>query len=288
MTVHQIINDIIIKKLESGVIPWKPTWKIRTPMNYVSKRPYSGINQLLLACNKYNSPYYMTFNQIKNSGSRIKEGESGHIVTFMYDPETKHEQGGSNENSDKRRSSEIHLRYYKVWNIEQTNLEITEEDFGNENEPLLKCSDILACYKDSPIIIHQDIDPHYNKRKDEIHLPDLCKFKNSESYYATLFHELVHSTGHVSRINRKSLTDSTFFGSEKYGREELVAEIGSFMLCSKAQISTQTIDNCISYIQGWLKILNDDKSLLMSASKFAQEAFNYIIGNEISNSEWAA
>ena len=112
MTVYQLINDIIIKKLELGVIPWKPTWRIRTPMNYISKRPYSGINQLLLSCNNYTSPYYLTFNQVKKSGGKVKEGEGGHIVTFMYDPEA---EDSVESDIKKKKYFNVHLRYYKIW-----------------------------------------------------------------------------------------------------------------------------------------------------------------------------
>lgn len=285
MTVYQLINDIIIKKLESGVIPWKPTWRIRTPMNYISKRPYSGINQLLLSCNTYDSPYYLTFNQVKNLGGKVVEGEKGHIVTFMYEPEAEDNLGS---NTQQKKYSNVHLRYYKIWNIEQTTLEVKDDDFGNDNIPLLECSKIINGYHFAPDIIHQDTDPVYNKKRDEVRLPEMNKFENSESYYAALFHELTHSTGHASRLNRKSLTDPSFFGSEKYGQEELVAEVGAFMLCSKAQISTQTADNSIGYIQGWLEILKHDKSLLFSASKYAQDAFTYIIGNGIAKVEQVA
>ena len=101
-------------------------------------------------------------------------------------------------------------------------------------------------------------------------------FKSSEGYYSTLFHELVHSTGHVSRVNRKSLTDYTPFGSKEYSKEELITEIGAAFFCSMTGIKNETIDNSASYIQSWLRVLKDNVKMIVIAAGQSQKAVDYI------------
>jgi len=99
-----------------------------------------------------------------------------------------------------------------------------------------------------------------------------------EAFYATLFHELVHSTGHRERLNRKTLTDGAPFGSPTYSREELVAEMGAAFLCATAGIDDPTIEDSASYIQGWLTYLTSDPRALVIAGAQAQKAADYILG----------
>ena len=103
-------------------------------------------------------------------------------------------------------------------------------------------------------------------------------FPNVEDYYNTMFHELVHSTGHRNRLNREGVTNVVQFGSERYSKEELVAEIGAAMLCGIAEIENKTIDNSVSYIQSWLRALKNDSTLIVTASQQAQKASDYVQG----------
>ncbi len=120
---------------------------------------------------------------------------------------------------------------------------------------------------------------YYSPLTDSVHLPMQTKFESAEGYYGTLFHELVHSTGHAKRLARKGVVDITGFGTESYSQEELVAEIGAAFLCGTTGVDTGTVENSASYIAGWLKSLKDDKKLVVVAAAQAQRAVDYITGS---------
>jgi antirestriction protein ArdC len=112
-----------------------------------------------------------------------------------------------------------------------------------------------------------------------VHLPALTVFNSTEEHYSTLYHELVHSTGHKTRLDRTGIKDINF-GSETYSKEELIAEIGSAFLCGMTGIENKTLNNSSAYIAGWLKKLKDDKKLVVMAAAQAQKAVDHIT-NEV-------
>jgi len=119
----------------------------------------------------------------------------------------------------------------------------------------------------------------YSPREDYIGLPVRERFEQAEGYYATLFHELTHATGHESRLNRPTLTEKAGFGSNPYCKEELIAEMGAAFLCGHAEIGERTIDNSAAYLKGWLEQLRNDKTLIVQAAAQAQKAADFILGN---------
>ena len=109
-------------------------------------------------------------------------------------------------------------------------------------------------------------------------MPDHDTFESSEAYYKTLFHELAHSTGHESRLNRDMRGS---FGSQSYSREELIAEMTAGILCSQTGIETkQTLNNTAAYLRGWIKALKDDPRMLLWAAGRAQKAADYITDSQ--------
>jgi antirestriction protein ArdC len=116
----------------------------------------------------------------------------------------------------------------------------------------------------------------YRPVTDSIHLPDRNSFDSAGEYYSTLFHEMTHSTGHQSRLNRSTLTEVVPFGSETYSKEELVAEFGAAFLCAHAGIEN-TVNNSASYINGWLRKLRSDPKLAILAASQGQKAADYIL-----------
>ena len=108
-------------------------------------------------------------------------------------------------------------------------------------------------------------------------MPEQSRFDSNAAYFGTLFHEAVHSTGHKSRLDRELSKPGSFFGSEDYSKEELVAELGSAFLCGAAGIDPATLDNSAAYIDGWLKALKDDRRMLVSAGSKAQAAVDFIL-----------
>ena len=128
-------------------------------------------------------------------------------------------------------------------------------------------------------LLHQEGDKaFYRPSTDEVVLPIRKQFMSTAEYYSTVFHELTHSTGHASRLNR--LTQAAFFGSEDYSKEELVAEIGAAALVNHVGLETSnSIRNSAAYIQNWLQVLRDDKRFIVSASGKAEKAVNLILGS---------
>lgn len=117
---------------------------------------------------------------------------------------------------------------------------------------------------------------YYRPSEDLVRLPEPARFRSSEDYYATLFHEYAHSTGHSKRLDRKLDSDPQPFGSPDYGREELIAEMAAAFLCGQAGIHPAVVENQAAYLQGWLKTLKSDKKLVIAAAGQAQKAADWI------------
>ncbi len=113
------------------------------------------------------------------------------------------------------------------------------------------------------------------------------RFDGEAGYYATLFHELVHATGHEKRLKRLSILERNGFGSDPYCKEELIAELGSAFLCGHADIVDRTIDNSAAYLAGWLKQLQNDRTLIVYAAAQAQKAADFILDRKFAESEAA-
>ena len=116
----------------------------------------------------------------------------------------------------------------------------------------------------------------YRPGNDKLRMPEPTRFRSSEEYYSTLFHEYAHSTGHSKRLDRKLDSDPKPFGTPDYGKEELVAEMAAAFLCGHAGITPTVIENQAAYVQGWLKTIKADKKLVISAAGQAQRAADWI------------
>ena len=128
-----------------------------------------------------------------------------------------------------------------------------------------------------PRIRHLSSEAYSHPKEDYISMPMMNHFKDAESYWGTLFHELIHSTGHQNRLNRKEVVEWTGFYSESYSQEELVAEIGACYLKSHTGIDIHHFENNVAYIQNWLTKLRNDKRFIIFASAKAQRAVDYIL-----------
>lgn len=281
MNTYQIVTDRIIKMVEEkGHLPWQQTWSADTrhPANITRpETPYKGINFWILLSSGFRSPYWMTFNQAKSFGGNIKKGEKGTMIVFWKIQEDKKEPDPA-----KKKNKAI-LRYYYVWNLEQVENIPESKIPKKEVMPKLTFSPIEHCEKilsDMPIpkniIKHGYQYASYSPYYDKITMPNKESFQTEEYYYATLFHELSHATGHENRCNRKDAFGS-YFGREKYSKEELVAEIASCYLCHTAGIENKTIDNSAAYLGAWLKVLKSDPRLIVWAASAAEKATNYIL-----------
>lgn len=150
-----------------------------------------------------------------------------------------------------------------------------------DNNPIEQAENIVKNMPNKPEIIHNSQTAFYLPVNDVVNMPKFNKFVNSESYYSTLFHELVHSTGNEKRLNRHV---KSYFGSMAYASEELVAEIGAAFLCNLCGINN-TIENSAAYIDSWRKRISEDKQLVVRAASAAQKASDYILGKKAEEKE---
>jgi antirestriction protein ArdC len=286
MVTERVVTAIqdAIRDAENGnknaIAPWhKPWFENGTPVNLITKKPYRGINVFLLSMMGYTSPYFLSFNQVKNLGGNVKKGEKGIPVVF-WKWIVKNEDEDGNK-LDKPKNIPF-LRYYTVFNVAQT------EGIPEKKIPAIKTrifnpiedgDKIIANMPNRPTMTHDQARAYYMPSLDVVNMPKHELFESDNAYYSTCFHELVHSTGHASRLNRKEVTDANSFGSHNYSLEELVAEMGAVFLCNEIGI-TSTFDNSLAYLKSWLSKLKEDTKLLVMASGRAQKATDYIIGEK--------
>jgi antirestriction protein ArdC len=116
-------------------------------------------------------------------------------------------------------------------------------------------------------------------------MPNQERFDTEDGYYSTLFHELIHATGHEKRLNRPTLMESAGYGSDPYCREELIAEMGSAFLCGYSEIAERTVESSAAYVKHWLGQLKNDKTLVVQAAGQAQRAADFILGTTFEENE---
>jgi len=277
--VFALVTNRIIEHLENGIVPWKKPWSDRgLPRNLLTGKPYRGINVLLLSSLSYEENMFLTFNQAQALGGKVRTGEKSHLVVFWKWLEDTSAKDMGNEAMKKKIP---YLRYYQVFNIAQCSdipqwyLPLSQPC---KNDHIGICEAIVECMPCAPDIRHMGDEAYYHPFFDLVNMPSMHQFINSETYYSTLFHELIHSTGAKSRLNRKELVSAVI--PDKIGRyslEELTAEIGACYLNSYAGIDGWDFQNHIAYIQNWLERLRNDKRMIVYASAQAQRAADYIL-----------
>jgi antirestriction protein ArdC len=272
--VYERITERIITLLTQGTVPWHKPWKARTglPRNLVSQKPYRGINVFLLLAMSYESPLWLTFRQTSQLGGAVRKGEKACPVVFWKQLKIEDKESGETERIPL-------LRYYHVFNAAQCDgLKLTSAPVETNGNGISKPEEIVANMPQPPTVKHGMTRAYYSPPDDCVGLPARERFDTGESYYATLFHELVHATGHEIRLKRATLTESAGFGSNPYCKEELIAEMGAAFLCGQAEIAERTVGNSAAYIQGRLAQLESDKTLIVQAAAQAQKAADFILG----------
>lgn len=272
--VYEIVTEQIIESLDNGIVPWRKPWSTEAPKNLVSKKDYRGVNILLLgisaAAQGFESPYWVTFKQAKALGGSVKKGEKSTAITFYKTYKSEDKETGEEK-------SRFVLRYYRVFNIEQTE-GIDEskipEVLAREHSPEDSAEAIVAGYVDGPEVMYGGDSASYNPNKDIVRMPNPERFESGAAFYSTLFHELTHSTGHKTRLDRRL---NNRYGSGGYGVEELIAEIGSSFLMAHAGIEND-IEQTAAYIDGWKKAIAEDSNLIIKAASKAQAAADRILG----------
>jgi antirestriction protein ArdC len=275
--VYQIVTDRIIALLESGTVPWRKPWKGGgPPQNLITKRSYRGINVFLLNATRFAAPFWLSFNQVQTIGATVRKGEHSCPVVFWKKFEVDPDDTKDEEQAKKRPPL---LRYYNVFNVEQcegVEASLLPAVAAKEFNPIDRCDEVVAKMPHRPKIVHGGGRAMYCPVQDRVTMPNTVSFDSPEFYYSTLFHELIHATGHGSRLGRNEIVNPSKFGSEPYSREELVAEMGAAFLCGHCGIETQTIENSASYVQGWLGRLRNDRRMIVYAAAHAQKACDCI------------
>lgn len=284
MDVYEIITNRIVESLEKGTVPWQCPWqrgKYGQPRNFVSTKPYRGINVFLLSYTAmsrgYMSPFWVSYKQAKDLGGNVKQGEKSSSPVVFYSEIEKKEL-----NAEGEKETFAMLRYTPMFNTDQCEgLNVPDLTAGiklTEHEVIESAQAIIDNMPNRPALdIRLSNRAFYSPSQDRVTVPELAQYEIAEQYYSTLFHELGHSTGHESRLNREF---GTSMADHLYSKEELVAEFTSSYLCGVAGIEQRTLLNSASYIDAWLTILKDkkQKKWVTWAAGQAQKAADYIQG----------
>ena len=278
--VYEVITDRILERLEQGEVPWHKPWNVKAgfPKNLISKKDYRGINVFLTGSQRYESPYWLTFRQAKELGGNVRKGEKGTPCIFWKWLDYDKENQDTGEMEVRHRPM---LRYYTIFNVSQCDLpdgKVPEiEGLTNDFDPIPACEGIVDGMPNRPKVEHGKTRACYNNALDTVSMPNQERFEAPTQYYNVIFHELTHSTGHASRLDRPGITAGHAFGDQDYSKEELVAEMGASFLCGAAGIENDVIESNTGYIAGWLKSLKNDKKLVVMAAAQAQKAADHIL-----------
>jgi antirestriction protein ArdC len=281
---YRLVSDKILAQLEKGTVPWIKPWSQtaggNVPCNAVSKRPYSGVNVVLLWGAMFEKgftvPRFVTFKQAKELGGHVKKGEKGTQIYFVKKLQYKTEQPEGDDGEDEVRSVMM-LREYTVFNVSQCeglparvmSIDIIKTNH-QERDPV---ADAFIQASGAQITEAPGDQAFYSPAYDTIQLPLFAQFKTRDLFYNTALHELGHWTGHPSRLNRDL---KVRFGTQAYAAEELVAELTSAFLCAEHGMDNET--QSASYIKAWIDLLKEDKKAFFTAASKAQQATDYLRG----------
>jgi len=273
--IYNAVTERIIAQLEKGIIPWQKPWTgvQGGAISGATGKPYSLLNQMLLG----KAGAYYTYNQVLAQGGTVRKGEKAQIVVFWKQVKVNEPQ----DDTTKEPAEKLipMLRYYNVFHIDQCE-GITPQEIPVERPVSAEAEEIIKGYskREGLEIRHQKGDEaYYSPSRDCIVLPLVEQFCSNTEYYSTVFHEMAHSTGHASRLNRLKAT--AHFGSAEYSKEELTAEISAAALMNHTGIETKgSFRNNAAYIQNWLTVLKNDRRLIVTASGAAAKAVDYILG----------
>lgn len=278
LTADQQFAEDIVKMLEAGTTPWQREWSLNEALalpahNLMSKAEYKGANVVRLFLTSqhrgYTDPRWMTYKQAQDAGMQVRKGEKGTAISFFKNYKSEQENADSGETETVNRFAK---RTYTVFNAEQIDgVEPLPEPESFEWDALAIGEKILA---GSHAKISHDGGNRafYRPATDSIHLPDRTLFHDAAGFYSTAIHELAHWTGHESRLNRKHDT----FGSEDYAREELRAEIASWMIAVATGLPFNP-NNHAAYVKGWIKAIRNDYREIFRACADAEKIKDYLL-----------
>jgi antirestriction protein ArdC len=279
------VTNAIIADLEQGVRPWLKPWNAEHAAGRITRplraggQPYKGINVLMLWASamtqNFAAPIWMTFKQAKELKANVKKGAKGSLVVYSDRiTRTKTTEAGEEQERDI-----YFMKEYRVFNVEQ--IEGLPPHFYATATPQLdpvqriESADLFFTNTGADIR-HGGNQAYYAPGADYVQMPPFEFFRDAESYYATLAHEMTHWTKHSSRLDRDF--GRTKFGDDGYIREELLAEIGAGFLCCDLGITAEPRDDHAAYLDHWLRVLKEDKRAIFQAAAHAQRAVDFLHG----------
>ncbi|MET3780788.1 antirestriction protein ArdC [Brevundimonas sp. 1080] len=285
---HAEITAQIIQCLETGARPWMRPWNSGPAVRPIrfDSTPYHGVNVLLLWLQAqhrgYSHPVWMTFRQALVLGGAVRRGETGTRIVFAKPRDRKTEPTNSidPESSEPDTGPRRILRCYSVFNLDQIDgLDDRYTGLGDTAQrswASVSGSRIAVFATAAGARIQHGGDAAcFEPGRDLIRMPPLNAFDDPQDHDAVLAHELVHWTGHATRLGRD--LDGRF-GSPEYAREELIAELGAAFLCADLAITDRPRDDHAAYIAAWLGALKDDKRLIFKAASQAEKAVAFLHG----------
>ncbi len=298
-SVYETVNDILINELENGRIPWRKEWQgtyqgdeVGIFFNYRTKRPYKGVNPWVIGAKlkPHHCNWFLTKAQIEKAGGTINKGATQFMIvyngkatkTITVDPTPEF------PNGEVLSTFIRFLREYRVYNLADTDLDAWkkfEPTPKTEAEKIESCEKVYPNMPNKPVLKHGGDEAYYIPLRDRVQMPHLSDFKKPQNYYSTLFHELIHSTMHDSRLKRSA----GIKGTKEYALEELVAEIGASYICAYTGIFFATQKNSAAYLRGWGSKLaseaRENKNFFFKAASESQKAANYILSKLLKQSK---
>jgi antirestriction protein ArdC/phage/plasmid primase-like uncharacterized protein len=273
------IAEEIIRRIEAGTAPWQQPWVAGTigaaPFNPTSGQPYRGINDVWLTLQGRADPRWLTYKQAAAADAQVRKGEKSTTIEYWQwtarEPVVDGDGKPVLDAEGRPQTHEVRLDrprvfYAKLFNAEQIDgLAPYVPPAAPSLPQLIDSAETMISSANIPVFHDQRDRAYYSPTRDEIHLPDRAAFRDQVGYYETVLHELGHATGHASRLNRSFGP----FGSEGYAREELRAEIASYMLARDLGISFDP-SNHAAYVESWLKALREDRNEIFRAAKDAE------------------
>ncbi len=294
--VYTRVTDKIVADLENGVRTWLKPWnaehaagRITRPLRF-NGTPYNGINVLMLWASAvergFAAPIWMTFKQAKELGGHVRKGEKGSLVVYANTISRTEIDADTGEEEER---DIPFMKGYTAFNVEQ--IEGLPAHFYAVAEPQLdpveRIDHAEAFFAaTSADIRHGGNQAYYAVGSDHVQMPPFEAFRDAESYYATLAHEVTHWTRHASRLERDF--GRKRWGDEGYAAEELVAELGSAFLAADLELTPEVREDHAAYIGSWLKVLKNDKRAIFTAAAHAQRAADFLHGLQTEEDDRAA
>lgn len=284
--IYETITNNIITELEKGQeLPWRKPWSAENAVGNVglplrwNNIPYKGINTVILwmtaSQHNYTSRFWLSFQQANELGGSIKKGEKSTMVVYTNKIDKEEE----NADGTKTVKKIPFLKSYRVFNANQIQdlpkeyYQVPQIEQKPMPERIAELEEFFAATKVK--ITYGGDKAAYSMAADRIYMPPIEYFDSVLKFYSVQGHELVHSTRHPSRLNRDF--GQKKFGDAGYAKEEITAELGNLFLASHLNYAPDSLDDHVSYIQGWLEALRNDKRLIFSAASHAQKAVDYLL-----------